>query len=169
MKIELNKVVSVSYDLRIESHDSEIIESATEEYPLDFIYGVGMMLPKFEEFLSGKAMGEDFQFMLKADEAYGERTDENVVEIPKSAFEIEGTIEDGLLEVGNVIPLQDAEGHHFDGVVDEVLADTVKMDFNHPMAGQDLYFTGKILSVRDASAEELEHGHVHGPDGHHHH
>lgn len=168
MKIEQNKVVSVTYDLRTQGHESEIVESATNETPLVFIYGAGMMLPKFEEHLTDKNNGDDFQFMLKADEAYGLRLDENYIELPKSALMVEGKIDDEMLQVGNLIPLQDQNGNRFDGIVDEVLADTVKMDFNHPMAGEDLYFTGKIIQVRDATPEELDHGHVHGPHGHHH-
>lgn len=167
MKIEQNKVVSVTYDLRTDGHDSDIVESATVEMPLEFIYGNGMMLPKFEEYLSDKNKGDDFQFMLNSDEAYGPIQEENYVELPKSAFQVDGKIDDEMLQIGNVIPLQDQDGNRFDGLVAEILDDTVKMDFNHPMAGEDLYFTGKIIEVRDATAEELEHGHVHG-HGHHH-
>lgn len=161
MNIQLNKVVSVTYDLRTENHESAILESATEENPLKFIFGKGMMLPAFEEKLNGKNLGDDFQFMLKADEAYGEFSEQNIIEIPKASFEVEGIVEEGLLDVGNVVGMQDQDGHRFDGKVIEIVGENVKMDFNHPMAGQDLYFTGKIIEVRDAAPEELDHGHVH--------
>jgi len=161
MNIENNKVVSVTYDLRTENHESDIVESATTETPLKFIFGLGMMLPVFEEKLSGKAQGDDFQFMLKADEAYGEFSEQNIIEIPKASFEVEGKIEEGLLVLNNIVSMQDQQGNRFDGKVIELKDETVKMDFNHPMAGQTLYFTGKIIEVRDATPEELEHGHVH--------
>lgn len=161
MNIQKNKVVSVTYDLRTENHESAILESATVESPLKFIFGLGMMLPAFEENLNGKSQGDDFQFMLKANEAYGEFSEQNIIEIPKASFEVEGKIEDGLLDVGKVVGMQDQEGHRFDGKVLEIVGENVKMDFNHPMAGQDLYFTGKIIEVREASPEELDHGHVH--------
>ncbi len=161
MNIEKNKVVSVTYDLRTENHESEIVESATAENPLKFIYGAGMMLPKFEENLSEKTKGDSFQFMLKADDAYGQASPENLIEMPKSSFVVDGKLAEDMLVVGNLIPLQDQEGHRFDGVIVEILDETVKLDFNHPMAGQDLYFTGKILEIRDATAEEIDHGHVH--------
>ncbi len=161
MKIEKNKVVTVTYDLRTESHESQIVESATKERPLKFIFGTEMMLPSFEANLSGKEQGDKFQFVLKSADAYGESSDKNIIEIPKSAFAIDGKIEDGLLVVGNVISLQDPNGNVFDGRVMEIKGETVVMDFNHPMAGKDLYFTGEIIDVRDATAEELDHGHVH--------
>jgi FKBP-type peptidyl-prolyl cis-trans isomerase SlyD len=91
-----------------------------------------------------------------------------LVEVPKQIFEHEGKIPDGLLEIGNVLPLQDQEGNRLQGMVAWVGLETVKLDFNHPMAGVDLFFTGHVDSVRDAEPEELAHGHVHGPGGHHH-
>ena len=168
MKIEKNKVVSVLYDLRKENHESEIVESAKEDTALEFIYGNGMMLPSFESNLKELAKGDKFQFKLGFADAYGAFMEENIVNIPKTAFEVEGKMEEGLLTVDNIIPLQDEKGNKFNGRVMEVMDAEVKIDFNHPMAGQDLYFTGSIFDVRDASAEELEHGHVHGPEGHKH-
>ncbi len=161
MIIEKNKVVSVTYDLRTENHESEIVESATEENPLKFIFDLGMMIPAFEENLKGKSQGDSFQFKLEADEAYGEFSEKNIIDIPQASFEVEGKIEDGLLSIGNVVSMQDQQGNRFDGKVLELNEGNVKMDFNHPMAGKTLYFTGKIIEVRDASPEELEHGHVH--------
>jgi len=81
---------------------------------------------------------------------------------------VDGKVQDGLLVVDNIITMQDNQGNQFAGRVAKIEEETVKMDFNHPMAGQDLYFTGKVVGVRDASPEELDHGHVHG-EGHHHH
>ena len=161
MKIENNKVVTLTYDLRKDSHEGDNVETADKENPLKFIYGVGMMLPSFEKQIDGMSTEGDFQFKLEAKEAYGEYEPKKVSEIPIKAFEIDGKIEDGLLVENNIIPLQDPDGNQFNGIVKELKENDVVMDFNHPMAGQDLYFTGKIVEVRDATKEEIEHGHVH--------
>ncbi len=168
MKVEANKVVGISYTLKKDSHDGILIETVPEDKPLEFIFGQGMMLPAFEKNLEGKSVGDDFQFKLEVEEAYGKVIPENIIDLPKKTFEVDGKIEEGLLTVNNVITMQDNQGNRFAGRVDKVGEDSVTMDFNHPMAGQALYFTGKIVSVRDATQEELEHGHVHGA-GHHHH
>ena len=168
MNIEKNTVVSLNYELRTEGFDSHIVEKTDEDHPLEFIFGVGMMIPKFEENLKGKSVNDIFQFMITAEEGYGLSTDENVVELPKTVFQIDGKVNEDLLVVGKILPLQDNTGHMFNGKVAEIKKDSVVMDFNHPMADKDLYFTGKINSVRKATDEELDHGHVHR-DGHHHH
>jgi FKBP-type peptidyl-prolyl cis-trans isomerase SlyD len=105
--------------------------------------------------------------MLTSDEAYGDRNEENVAEIPMNAFEVDGKIEEGLLEIGNFIPLRDEAGNHYNGKVVSVSDTAVKLDFNHPLAGETLFFSGAILSIREATSQELEHGHVHH-DGHDH-
>lgn len=169
MKIEKNKVVSLTYNLRKDSHEGDMVESVNEEVPLEFIFGQGMMLQKFEENLTGMVQGDDFKFELTSQEAYGEYSNENVFDLPKKNFEIDGKIEDGVLAVGNIIPLQDQQGNRFDGTIKEVKDESVVMDFNHPMAGQSLFFTGKVIGIREATAEELDHGHVHGPGHEHNH
>jgi len=161
MKVEKNKVVSLSYELRIKGNDGEIVDLAYDESPLNFIYGVGMMLPKFEENLANMTADSTFDFMLTSEEGYGSRNEENVSDIPKNVFEQNGKIDKGLLEIGNIIPLQDDKGNHFNGKVVTVTDDIVKLDFNHPLADEDLYFTGKILSIREATQQELDHGHIH--------
>lgn len=167
MVIEKNKVVSVSYELRTHGKEGEIVDLAYEESPLQFIYGIGMMLPKFEENLSNLKVNDTFDFMLTSEEGYGERNEENVSDVPKNLFEQNGVIQEGLLTIGNVIPLQDENGNRFNGQVVSVTDELVKLDFNHPLADEDLYFTGKIVEVRDATQQELEHGHIH-QDGHDH-
>jgi len=167
MKAEKNNVISLTYELKITGKDGEVIDAANENQPLDFIYGNGMMLPKFEENLANLSAEDTFEFMLTAEEGYGLRNEENIADVPMNVFMQDGKIEDGLLAVGNVIPLQDNEGNRFNGQVISLTDDTVKLDFNHPLAGENLYFTGKILSVREATKQELEHGHVH-THGHNH-
>ena len=168
MKIDKNKVVTLNYELRTEGFDAPLVEKTQEGHPLEFICGIGMMIPKFEENLKGLEKGERFEFAINAVEAYGLSNPENIIELPKATFEREGSIEEGLLVKDNVIAMQDNQGNKFNGRVENVGDETVTMDFNHPMAGKDLYFKGEILDVRDAAPEELEHGHVHGT-GHHHH
>ncbi len=168
MTIEPNKVVLVHYTLTEGDAQGDQIESTQGGEPLGFIYGVGMMIPSFEENLAGLKAGDDFAFGIAAADAYGEYDESAIVEVPKKMFETDGKIPEGLLEIGNVLPLTDQEGHHFRATVAWVGLDKVKLDFNHPMAGVDLFFTGKVESVRDADPTELAHGHVHGSGGHHH-
>jgi FKBP-type peptidyl-prolyl cis-trans isomerase SlyD len=166
MKIEPQSVVSLTYDLYVNQQDGTegLVESATQEQPLTFLYGVGQMLPKFEEHLSTLATGDNYEFRLTAEDAYGQYDEEAVANLPKDMFM--GT---DLPEIGSTLPLQDNEGHHFQGQVVSIAEDAVIVDLNHPMAGQALHFKGNILNVRPATPEELSHGHAHGPDGHHHH
>ena len=164
MIIDKNKVISVKYDLRLNKKDSEVIESVNEEKPFDFIYGIGFMLKKFEEKLKGMSENESFEFMLKSDEAYGKRDEENLVEIPVESFKVDGKMEDDLLAIGNFIPMRDETGEQFNGKVISVDEKVATLDFNHPLAGEDLYFTGAVLAVREATEHEIKHGHVHAED-----
>jgi FKBP-type peptidyl-prolyl cis-trans isomerase SlyD len=168
MKVEKNKVISVSYELRINGKEGEIADLAYEESPLNFIYGLGLMLPKFEDQLENMNEGEKFEFMIKYQDGYGERNEDLMSNIPKQLFEQNGKIEPGLLAIGNLIPMQDEKGKHFEGKVISVIDETVKLDFNHPLAGENLYFVGKILNIREATQQELDHGHVHSHDHDHH-
>ncbi|MDB5138043.1 MAG: peptidylprolyl isomerase [Mucilaginibacter sp.] len=166
MKIEQQHVVSLTYDLYVKQDDGTeaLVESATEEQPLTFLYGAGQMLPKFEENLSTLSTGDQYDFRLSAEDAYGNYDDEAVANLPKDMFK--GT---EIPEIGSILPLQDNNGNHFQGQVVSVAEDSVIVDLNHPMAGQDLHFKGNIINVRPANPEELTHGHAHGPDGHHQH
>lgn len=168
MVIADNKVVLVHYTLTEGSPTGEAIESTFGGEPLGFIFGVGSMIPEFERNLEGKMAGDDFSFGIKAADAYGEHDETAVVEIQKSAFGIDEKTAAEIFIVGEILPLQDHEGNPMDGLIRAVTAETVTIDFNHPMAGVDLYFTGKIDGIREATQEELEHGHVHGHGGHHH-
>ena len=168
MVIQPNKVVSVHYTLTEGTAEGQLVESTNGGEPLSFIFGIGMMIPDFEKNLEGKQAGDTFAFGIPAAQAYGAYDDAALVEVPKNMFEMDGKIPDGLLEVGNMLPLTDQEGNHFQGMVAWVGLDKVKIDFNHPMAGVDLFFTGHVEGVREADETELAHGHVHGAGGHHH-
>lgn len=169
MNIEKNRVVSLTYTLRDGSALGDVVEVADGENALTFIYASGMMLPSFEANLVEMTAGSEFSFLLKAEEAYGEFNPEAVVNIDKTAFADEGgAVNDDLIQVGKPVMMHDEEGHRMQATIVGVTADKVKLDFNAPMAGKDLHFTGKILTVREATETELDHGHVHGPGGHQH-
>ncbi len=161
MIIEENKVVSLIYELRQDNKEGEIVEALDTSKPLTFLYGRGNLLPKFEDNLSGLKQGDSFEFQLVSDDAYGPVQENAVVDVPMSVFEVEGEIDKNILSVGNTIPMLDREGRRLNGVVKDIGEEAVKMDFNHPMAGNDLYFKGEVTDVRDATKAELEHGHVH--------
>lgn len=171
MKIEKNRVVSLTYELHIQNEGGQqsLVETANEENPMVFIYGMSGLPDQFEDNLDGLNAGDKFDFKLDADAGYGDYDQNAVVELPLNVFEVEGNVPDNMLEVGNFIPMADSEGNQLQGRVAEVRDNTVLMDFNHPLAGKALYFKGKVEKVREATAEELDHGHVHGEGGVHHH
>lgn len=152
MKVEANKMVGVDYKLTV---DGQIADQSRPGEPLEFIFGTGMLLPKFEEAVLGKEPGESVEFTLAPKDGYGEFIPEAVVDLPKSTFMVNGKVADEMLYAGSQIPMSDAQGNRMLGVVKEVGADTVKMDFNHPMAGKTLNFSGQILEVRDARPEDM--------------
>lgn len=165
MIAEKDNVVSIVYELRNGSAEGEVVEALTPDNPLTFLFGTGGLLPKFEENLNGMATGDSFEFLLNSEDAYGPVVESAIVHVPKSVFEIDGQVNEELMTVGNMVPMMDAEGRRLNGKVLNVEGDAVKMDFNHPMAGNDLYFKGKIVEVRQATEEELSHGHVHAGGG----
>lgn len=168
MQITKNKVVSISYILKRDDANGEIIEETRAGDPLVFLFGNGQMLPKFEEHLSTLSTGDNFEFTLSSDDAYGEMDQEAIIDLDKNIFNVDGKIDEEMLAIGNVIPMRDDQGHMLQGIVVSVSNDMVRMDFNHPMAGSTLHFNGNVIEVREATAEELSHGHVHGAGGHHH-
>ena len=135
-----------------------MVESTFGSDPLVFLYGVGAMIPKFEQELADKQEGDDFAFGIKSEEAYGEYNPEAIAPVPKQAFVVDGEVNEELLQIGRVIPMRDQEGNQLLGTVMEVGDEQVKMNFNHPMAGVDLYFSGRIENVREATKEEVEQG-----------
>ncbi len=162
MAIENNNVVALNYKLHTVEANGEkaFVEETNTENPLTFLYGVGMMLPKFEENIAGLNEGDKTSFTLEPNDAYGEKDDRAVAQLPADMFQ-----ETGLPPVGEVLPLQDNEGNQFRAVVVEVTPEAVVADLNHPMAGKTLNFDVEILAVRPATEEELAHGHAHGIDG----
>ena len=156
MKISKDKYVAVTYDLNVgEGDERELMEKATEERPLNFIFGMGMMLPAFEKALDGLEVGQEFNFSLAPADAYGEYDEDHIIDLPKNIFLIDGKFDDTRIKEGAVIPLLTAEGQHINGSVVEVKDDVVVMDMNHPLAGCDLNFVGEVVTSRPATNEEL--------------
>lgn len=155
MSISINKMVTLSYTLRAGNGAGEIIEQTPAEQPLQFVFGLGTMLPMFESNLAGLEQDQDFEMSLKAKDAYGEIDETAIVDLSKDIFVIDGVFDEERFSVGSQIPMQTSNGQRLNGKVISVDDDTLTMDFNHPLAGIDLHFTGNIIEVRDATEEEL--------------
>jgi FKBP-type peptidyl-prolyl cis-trans isomerase SlyD len=156
MKISENKYVTLTYDLNVgEGEERELMEQATAERPLEFIYGTNSMLEAFEKQIEGLTQGDAFSFQLTAEEAYGDYDESKIIELPKNIFEIDGKIDDQVLFEGNTVPMMDSSGNRLTGSVMSIAEDVVTMDFNHPLAGETMHFEGSVTGVREASAEEI--------------
>ncbi|MFM2250326.1 MAG: hypothetical protein RLZZ358_1253 [Bacteroidota bacterium] len=166
-----NMVIAVSYTLMVDDGETGFrwYETVTDADPFYFLFGHHNLLPALEKVLEGKSVGDSFSVLIGFEEGYGDYDDSKKVIIPKANFKEDGKKNRDLLRVGNVIPMQDDKGNHLRGEVLKVDYMGVHLDFNSPLAGLDLQFEGKIVSIREAVPVEIEHGHVHGPDGHHHH
>jgi len=162
MTIENNHVVALNYTLHTidENGEKVFVEQSNAEQPLTFLYGVGMMIPKFEDEINGMAIGDKKSFVITPEEGYGEMDPNAIAQLPLDMFS-----ESGLPPVGAMLPLTDDQGNQFRAVVVEVNDNAVVADLNHPMAGKTLNFDVEILATRPATEEELSHGHAHGIDG----
>ncbi len=160
MKVDKNKMVSLIYELRESNAEGRVIETLDESRPLNFVYGTGRLLPVFESNINSLNIGDNFKFKMASEMAYGELREDMIVDVPISVFETDGKINEDICKVGNEVPMMDTEGNPLNGIINEITDTHVKMDFNHPMAGIDLYFSGKIIDVREATSEELA-GHNH--------
>jgi FKBP-type peptidyl-prolyl cis-trans isomerase SlyD len=160
MQIIENSVVSFHYTLT--DKDGQVIDSSAGNAPLTYLHGVGQIVPGLENALLGKTVGEKLDVEVSAAEGYGEHHDFMVQQVPREAFQGVDEIEPGMQ-----FQAQTPQGG-MTVTVTAVDATTVTVDGNHPLAGKNLFFAVEIISVRAASSEELEHGHVHGEGGHHH-
>jgi FKBP-type peptidyl-prolyl cis-trans isomerase SlyD len=131
------------------------VEQTTNESPLKFVFGLGQMLPMFESNLSGLKQGDDFEMTLAANDAYGEIDDDAIVDLPKDVFIIDGVFDEARFLPGMQIPMQTSNGQRLNGTILELNDDSLKMDFNHPLAGIDLHFKGNVIEVREATEDEL--------------
>jgi len=158
MTIARNKVVAMHYTVS-DANGNELDSSAGGE-PLVFLYGQGSLIPGLENALAGKNSGDKFNATIAAADAYGERYDELVQTVPKSMFD---SME---VSVGMRFRASGQDGQQRSVIVLEVTDEEVVVDGNHPLSGLDLTFDVEVIAVRDASEDELAHGHAHGIDGH---
>lgn len=149
--IEPGVVVSLAYTLTVEG---EVIEDASADAPLDYLHGANNIVPGLEAALAGKSVGDKFSITVQPAEGYGEYDTENIEEFSKEEL---GDDADSL-EAGMVIVLEDEEGEMFEGVVTEVRADSVLLDFNDSLAGKVLDYQVEVVGLRPATEEELEQG-----------
>lgn len=171
MTINKNKVVTVNYHLssHIENEAPQLVEQTTNDRPFVFLFGAGQLLPDFESNLINKKVGDKFDFKIEPAKGYGLSDKEMIVNIPKEAFHVDGAFDSARVIEGEELMMNDADGNQIMGYVVKIGDTHVIMDFNHPLADHHLHFVGEILDVREATSEEIDHGHVHGPGGHHHH
>lgn len=162
MPIEANKVVTLNFTLKDDA--GNVLDSTDRGGPFSYISGKGMVLPKLEEAVSVMMIGTKKQLKLDAVNGYGNYNEDAIQVVGKENFPSDFT-----LEVGMEYMASNPEGVQMPFVITEVRDEEVTIDFNHPLAGKNLNFDLELLDVRDATAEELAHGHVHGPGGHHHH
>jgi len=162
MPIEANKVVTMNFTLTDET--GNVLDSTDSGGPFSYISGKGMVLPKLEEAVSGMIIGTKKQLKLEAKDGYGEYNDDAVQAVRKENFP-----EDFVLEAGMEYMASNPDGVQMPFIITNVEEETITVDFNHPLAGKNLNFDLELLDVREATPEELSHGHVHGADGHHHH
>ena len=161
MQITSQKVATIDYTLT--DDQGTLIDSSKDGEPLAYIQGIGNLIPGLEEALEGKSAGDELSVSIQPDQAYGKRDEELLQAVPRAHF-------DGVdeLQVGMQFRASSEDSDERVVTVVEAGDEQVTVDGNHPLAGQILNFEVKIVEVRDATQEELDHGHVHGPGGHHH-
>lgn len=160
MQISKGKVVSVDYTLTDDS--GRVLDTNKGQGPLLYLHGVGGIVPGLERALEGRSPGDSVKVDVEPHDAYGVRDESQVETLPRSAFKVIDDLAPGMQFHGS-----DGEHQRLITIL-SVDKDTVRVDANHPLAGKTLRFDVTILDVRDASPDEIEHGHAHGPDGHHH-
>jgi FKBP-type peptidyl-prolyl cis-trans isomerase SlyD len=158
LKVADGQVIVMEYTLQV---DGEIIDTSAGHGPIEFIQGLGNIVPGLEKNLYGMAVGESKDVVVAAVDGYGEMDSQAYMEVPRDQFP-----EDIPMETGTQIELHDESGQPMVARIDQVGDTTVRLDFNHPLAGKQLHFSVKIAGLRPATDEELDHGHVHS--GHEH-
>ncbi len=160
MQITSGSVVSIDYKLT--DDNKQTIDSSEGKAPLTYLHGQGQLIPGLEKALEGKTVGENIVVTVLPAEGYGERDEAKIGTIPRKNIQGVGDLKEGMqLSSGE-------EGGHQSVTVTKIDGDNVTIDANHPLAGQNLNFDVTVKDIREATKEELDHGHVHGPGGHHH-
>ncbi len=152
-------VVSMEYTLRV---DGEVIDSSEGQEALQFLVGHGNIISGLEREMVGMKVGDSKDVIIAPADGYGEYDDEAFIDVPRGEFPKDMPVEEGL-----ELSVRDDEGQSRYARIDSVEADTVRLNFNHPLAGDELHFNVKVVALREPTSEELEHGHVH-QGGHHH-
>jgi FKBP-type peptidyl-prolyl cis-trans isomerase SlyD len=160
VQIAKHRVVTIHYTLK--NKDGEILDSSAGQDPLAFIHGAGQLIAGLEDALIGKKAGEKLKVAIPAEKAYGERSEDLLHVVDKKQLP-----QDSALTVGMQFEVDTDHGSML-LTVTEIREEDVVLDANHPLAGEELHFEVDIIGVRDATKEEMSHGHVHGPGGHHH-
>ena len=158
LKVADGQVIVMEYTLQV---DGETIDSSAGHGPIEFIQGVGNIVPGLEKALYGMAVGESKDVVVAAADGYGEMDSEAFMDVPRDQFP-----EDIPMEVGTQLELHDEADQPMVARIDQVGDTTVRLDFNHPLAGKELHFAVKIAGLRSATDEELDHGHVHSGHAH---
>lgn len=141
------KEITIVYELRLTNSEGEIIEVVNNDKPFKCSLGTNTLLPKFEENISGLNTGDNFSFILKCEDAYGPASEDAVANIPKNVFEVDGVFDSELIKIGSTVPMVNSDGEELYGIVMDVNKTHVIMDFNHPLADEDLFFSGKVISI----------------------
>ena len=159
MKVADGKVVGLEYRLHL--GDGKVVDQSSAEEPLEDLHGGGQIVPGLEQAIEGMSQGESKKVVVASKDGYGEHDARGVQEVPRSSFP------NGVdLAAGMQFFADTGDGERVPVTVKEVKPEVVVVDLNHPLAGKDLHFDVTVKSVREASAEEKQHGHAHGPDGH---
>ena len=160
MKVVPQKVVSVSYTLTDDG--GEVVDIAEEAEPMIYLHGAGQLIPGVESALDGRGIGDEIEVDLSPEEGYGEYEEELRMDFPRELFaELEE--ESGELEIGQELEIE-LDGVELLVTVEEIGEEAITVDANHELAGLGLHFAGKVLAIRDATPEEIEHGHAHFDD-----
>jgi len=160
-KIQDGLVVSVQYTLKLD--DGEIIDESTADDPLLYLHGADNIIPGLERALAGMAVNETKHVMVAPVDAYGDYDEDALESFPLDFFPKDLELEPGLM-----LDMSDENGNLFEATIVDISEDEVLVDFNHPLAGETLHFDIKVLALRDATPEELAHGHPHLPGTHEH-
>jgi FKBP-type peptidyl-prolyl cis-trans isomerase SlyD len=168
MKVENQKVVTLEYDLYVDGENGNevLMEKASADAPLVYCHGEGMMLPAFEQAMAGLEDGESFDFRIPCAEAYGEYDTDGVLELDKKMFyNGDGEFDSERVYVGAIVPMNTADGQIINAQIAEITQDKVTIDLNHPLAGENLHFVGKVLNIREVTEGELKALHHRGCGG----
>lgn len=160
MKIQTNTVVTLNYTLK--NSAGEILDTSEGREPLVYLHGVGGLIPGLEAELEGKEKGNSFNAVIAPENAYGKRSDDLLHVVPKSGFQ-----GDEEMQIGMQVQLETEQGPAI-ATISEIEGENVTLDLNHPLADMELHFAIDVMDLRDATEDEISHGHVHGPGGHHH-